>query len=162
MSVEFTQRVVDALEAEFTASYGAALTSIDATLAGVDQYYKYPVPVIGGDTLHVEFFESEVEFNEPYTDKSSGVNSFEGTYAVRFTLLNRSQLEAGDMVTNIRKYASAALKVVRDNPTLSDACIIDTIADAWSHSWDIDGEEENKKLKLRGMLTLRIKVQENV
>lgn len=161
MAVEFTQRVVDAFEATFTASYPAALTAIDATLPGVSTYYKAPVPVIGGGTLHVEFYEGDIEFDEPYTDRGT-VNRFRGIYYVRFTLFNRDNASPDEMVSRIRKYASAALNVIRANHTLGDACIINASPQSWAHAWDVDGEDTEKKFKLRGLLAVDVDTQETV
>jgi hypothetical protein len=162
MAVKLAERGVGAIIGLLQAQLETELAAIDAERAdGItlavppdEAYYARPKPEIAGGAVHIEVYESEFDFLDPYTDADAGRAVFDLPVTVRVTWFNRDGDDRDTMVTRGRRYATAVFNVLNKNYSLADAddatVIISAqrVTPAWSEL------EEKEPGVMKGRITI--------
>lgn len=170
MAVELAERGIDAMVAILQSALGTELAAIDTArgdsitmdVPASGNYYKYPKAEIAGETVHVEVFEDEFEFLNPYSDAASQRAVYLLPLTVRITHFNRANYSAGDMVTRSRRYATGVFNVINKNPYLAgtDDAIQVAVVEKVTPVWVPEGEDVQKIIKTVDTLQVVLRCEE--
>ena len=171
MAIRLAERGVGEVVTLLKADLGTELALIDTDRSGDSlvlavpasaDYYDYPNPVIGDGAAHVEVFESAYDFENPYSDASSGRISYSLPVTVRLTFLNRDGDSRAEMGQRARRYASGIAIVFIRKPTLggADDKILITGARVVEPDWTTEGEDARDIAKGRVTVELELRCSE--
>lgn len=168
LAVKLAERAVDAIESLLQSNLSTELTAIDTdrgdgiTMAAPanGQYYKREKAEVAGATAHVEIFESDWDFTNPYTDADAQRATYDLPVFVRVTCFNRDGDSADTMHARKRRYAAGVFNVINKNSDLgdSDDATINVVVQGVDTDFDRDAEDNISKV--RATLRLLVKCEE--
>jgi len=171
MAVKLAERGVAAVIAILQSDLATELAAIDtergdsitmdAPAAGT--YYHYPRAAIQGATCHVEVFEEEFEFTEPYSDAAHQRATYELPITIRLTHFNRANYSIEDMVTRSRRYGAGVFNVINKNHTLggTDDAIQVAVVQRVQAQWITEGEPADKIVKTVDTVQVLLRCEED-
>ncbi len=170
MAIKLAELGVGEVITLMKADLSAILTAIDTARSGdslvlavpaAADYYDYPNPVIGDGAAHVEVFEDDLTFLNPYSDAANARAVYELPINVRLTYINRNADTPTQMVARGRRYGFAISQVFRAKPTLGDVspAIKVGISTVASPQW-AEGEDTQKIEKAHVAVSLLLKCEE--
>ncbi len=169
MAVKLAERAVDAIVTSMVANFGTELSAIDTdrndgvTLAipASTDYHKHEKAEIAGSVAQVEVFESDFDFDNPYSDSDAQRAVYEVPVTVRLTCFNRDGDSATTMHKRKRRYAAGLFSVVNKNPRLvspvDDAIQVAVVEGVET---EIDRDAEDNISKVRATVRCRVRCEE--
>lgn len=168
VAVKLAERSIDAVVSLLQSNLSTELAAIDTdrgdgiTMAvpANSDYYKREKKEIAGATVHVEVFEEDWRFDNPYSDANAQRATYDLPVVVRVTCFNRGGDSADTMHKRKRRYATGVFNVINKNATLggTDAALLDAVVtDVES---EIERDAEDSIAKVRVTLRLLVKCEE--
>jgi len=173
VAVKLAERAVNAVIAQLQADLATELAAIVTERADSDtltapataNYYNRPKAEIAGGTTesHIEVFEGEVDFNNPYTDAAAERFTYEVPITVRLTVFNRDGALAPPMATRMRRYGVGIANVFNKNHDLggTDSAIQAIRVDSVRAHWDENNPDDGAgKIKVQTVVETTVKCEE--
>ena len=166
VAIKLAERGVDAMVSTLQTHLVTELGAIDTergdgiTMAvpAAGDYFKYPRAELAGQGPFVEVFEDAWDFDITSIDADDEKTEYILPVTVRITYFNRDQDTADTMIVRMRRYAASVAIVLLKNVNLvgNDDGVVIADLNRVENYWDVEGQNEDKRMKVA--VTLRCQI----
>ena len=166
VAIKLAERGVDAMVSTLQTNLVTELGAIDTergdgiTMAvpASGDYFKYPRAELAGKGPFVEVFEDAWDFDITSVDADDQKTEYVLPVTVRITYFNRDTDTADTMIIRMRRYAAAVAIVLLKNTNLvgNDDGVVIADLNRVENYWDVEGQTEDKRMKVG--VTLRCQI----
>lgn len=170
VAIKLGERSVGAVDALLKSELGTELGLIDVErddgvtmlVPASADYTKYPREVIAGSGVHIEVFEDEVQFVNPFIDQDAQRAAYEIEVTIKVTWFNGGGESRDTMVTRGRRYQAGIFNCFSKNPGLADSddATLGAVVKSVTPAWAFLDESEPNPIKGQAMVVAVVKCTE--